>query len=337
MVSKLPFRRVGPRSASRIHAAISVAVACVVIPGCLDTGEERVLSIEAAGDVTGVAFLDRNGTGVLEEDDPGLELIRVRLLALGSLDTLARATSGPDGVFEMRRVPVGGYRVIVDPASVPDSVPVVLIDPETVTVARDDTVDVEIGLSFPSVSIADARQLPLETTVFVEGVALTGRTTFGDSTLHVADATGAIRATRVRQPDVLPGDSVRLLGTLARSAQQPILDGVVPAVLSIAEPPIPTPASTAVADAAGDGQLDAALIRITNATITDTATVSGGFRVTVDDGSGSLEVLLDADVPFGSRDQLVPGAVIDAVGVLVPTEAGSWELKPRADADLTIG
>jgi hypothetical protein len=74
---------------------------------------------------------------------------------------------------------------------------------------------------------------------------------------------------------------------------------------------------------------------VANATVLDTAVVLGNRRLTVDDGSGMLVVVLDrAAGPF--QDSLyVPGRSLDVAGLLVPSSAaGVWWLKPRADADI---
>lgn len=77
------------------------------------------------------------------------------------------------------------------------------------------------------------------------------------------------------------------------------------------------------------------LVRVSNVTISDTLPLRGAFVLTVDDGSGGLEVLLDKDVGF-SLNPFDLDVVIDAIGVLLPTGEGAWQLKPRSDADLKI-
>ena len=81
--------------------------------------------------------------------------------------------------------------------------------------------------------------------------------------------------------------------------------------------------------------LDAALIRLTGANITDTATVSPDFRVTITDGTGSLQMILDANLPF-PRGAFAPGRTMQAVGVLVPDGVGGWVIKPRQLGDVVL-
>ena len=70
-------------------------------------------------------------------------------------------------------------------------------------------------------------------------------------------------------------------------------------LVSSAQLVTPDEVTTADAADANGGLLDAALVRIRNAEITDTATVGGHFRFWTDDGTDSVELVI--------RDFLVPG------------------------------
>lgn len=315
------------------HFSTALAI-LTVLTGCLGTGEDRVLTIEATGTVQGVVYFDANGTRELEEEDVPLALIGVRLLPFGSSDTIARATSNADGIFSIPRVPVGGYAIVVDPASVGEGAQVVALDPAEFFVQPNDSVTSFIAISYQSYTLAEARTRPLGEKLFVSGIALIRNGLFADSTLHIADRTGAIRATRVQRSEIFAGDSVRLLGEVGRRDGLWTLDNVTTYLLAIAGPPTPEQLTTGAAASADAGTKDAALVRIVNAEITDTATVNGDYELTVDDGTGAAVVLLDSDVPFSTLDPYVPGVFIDATGVLVPTGTGSWSIKPRSDIDL---
>src|SRR5690606_18240419 len=198
----------------------------------------------------------------------------------------------------------------------------------------------DVTVDYPSVPIRDARDQPVGTCIFVYGVALNAWTTFGDSTLHVTDGTGSIRATRVRQSPVAVGDSIRLLGlvTTGTGGQRVLSNAQVariyqPAVVQ----PVPTVLETAAAASAGGGQHDAALVKVETATILGASTTPSGDRLLiVDDGSGPLEMLIESSTGI-TTSQLVSGAVlIEATGVLVPVAAGKWQLKPRFDGDLKL-
>ena len=118
-------------------------------------------------------------------------------------------------------------------------------------------------------------------------------------------------------------------------ADQEALDDAEPFTLGFSRTPPPTEITTDVAATADGGLLDAALVKVFDATIGATATVAGDFILTVDDGTGTLEVVLDQSLPFS----LVPftvGADVDVTGVLVPTGSGTWQLKPTSPGDILI-
>jgi hypothetical protein len=292
------------------------------------------LGVVANGVVGGFVYVDVNGSRSFEaESDTPLSNVIVRLLVRGTRVAIATGASNQVGEFTMEGVPVGNYVVAVDSATVGDSVEVVSIDGLEVTMAPDDTVAVRIAVGFPLVTAREARTLTVGQGVFVEGVALHDRGLFGDSTLHVADTSGAIRAARVSAVGVTAGDSVRVRATIGARSGQPTLDAALPLVLAITTVPAPPTVTSAAAATAVGGGLDAALVRVLSAGVTDTATSAGDFTATADDGSGPIVIVFDRAIAFNLAPY-VPGAVLDVVGLLVPTGGGSWVLKPRSDADL---
>jgi uncharacterized protein YjdB len=165
----------------------------------------------------------------------------------------------------------------------------------------------------PVISIAEARSAPVGDTVHVDGIVLNFFAAYGDSTVHISDNTGAIRAIRIRPITVFPGDSVRFVGKVAAFDGQPVIDDPTVFLLGFSRVPPPEVVSTFEANAARAGTLDAALVSVANARITDTATVAGFNRI-----------------PY------VPGTVLNVTGLLVPDGSGSWVLKPRGPGDVTV-
>src|SRR5207244_12864421 len=95
------------------------------------------------------------------------------------------------------------------------------------------------------------------------------------------------------------------------------------------------PVKTGTAGTASNVTLYASLVRITSAVISDTATITPDYQVTVSDGSGSLHLLLDANINF-FRGLFLPGRRVNAQGVLVPDGLGGWSLKPRDPNDVLV-
>jgi hypothetical protein len=135
-------------------------------------------------------------------------------------------------------------------------------------------------------------------------------------------------------------------GRTAVSAGQPILTDVaifqlVPRVIVIT----PVDLTSSEATTAMGGTLDAALVRIQNAAITNTQVVQGVtgpyLHVTADDGSGPVVVVLRNFINF-NLGQINPGTsqFTSATGLLVPVQDGAgnvtWQMTPRAASDLDV-
>ncbi|HEX6559499.1 MAG TPA: hypothetical protein VF021_08550 [Longimicrobiales bacterium] len=306
--------------------------------GCSDTSKDSALGIDATGSVLGVAFLDRNGNGLLDLPADGpFPGVAVEVVPRAGGSAVARGISNAVGGFALRDVPVGDYQVRVDPATLPDSVQLVKIDSLQVRVVAADSVPVVVMLSYPALSVAAARALPAGRRVFVEGVTLNAWVTFGDSTLHVADSTGAIRATRVLSGAVATGTRVRVLGTTELRDGQPTITDVTVVQLGSGQVPPPLQLSTGRALSADSGKADAALARVVAVPIVGTqVNAAGDFVVSTNDGGGLLDVVLDRNSGISSTG-IVPGALLTATGVLVPAgTAGAWQLKPRTTSDLSV-
>lgn len=325
----------------RLSRFSAIALATLAL-SCDNAGADRSLGVDATGAVTGFIYFDANGSGTSDAEDVPFAGARVRLLTSASRDTLLRATTGVDGRFSFGQVPVGSYALVLDSLSGGDSISVVTIQ-QSVTVHPADSLDVEGSFGFRAHAAIEVRTLPLGTRIFVTGVALHARGTFSDTLLHVADTSGAIRASRIRPASApaVAGDSVRLRARVGERLGERTLDDVTVFVVAPTFVPAVVSVTTADAATADGGVLDAALVQVIDALVTDTATVGGHVTMTVTDGSGALTVVLDraADVAFRAPLPLgvyQAGNRFDLVGVLVPTGTGSFVLRPRSALDLTL-
>ncbi|MFW6201384.1 MAG: hypothetical protein ACOC8B_02295 [Gemmatimonadota bacterium] len=319
-----------------LFAAAGLTAALAV--GCESDPGDTLLSIDATGTVVGRAYLDRNGDDRLNLDADGpVSDVRLRLLVADGRELLEDVVTGESGEYAIAEVPVGQYRLAVDSSTVPDSIRVMAIDSADLTVAANDTVVASVRFGYPQLGVDEARETPIGRKIFVTGVSLISWETFGDSTVHLAGDTAALRAMRVRPAAIGVGDSVRFLGTVSRHLGQPILNDVTPFVIGAASSPVPDTVSTASAAAADRGRLDAALVHVRDAEVTDTAhLVSGDDRIIVDDGSGELTVIFDRDGIFVVSFSELMSSSIDVTGLLVPNGTGGWDLKPRSGEDVTV-
>ncbi len=311
--------------------SVSALVAC-------DAGSDGLLSVDATGVLNGLVFVDRNGNGELETSDApaaGVSVLLVR--PSGAPQVVARTTSTSTGLYSFVEVPVGRYALLVEEPTLGDTLQVADIDSATVTVAAGDTAVTLITLGYHQLNIAQLSSVPLGRRVIIRGVAMNAWSAFGDSTLHVADTSGVLRAIRVTPAAIVAGDTVRLVGTVVTNNIAVTLgDATVSRVASAPFTRVPTLLTTAQAATASDGELSNDLIRIDSATILNTQSLPGGeVAVNVDDGSGILQVTLDPSTPFGSQPNIVAGALLDATGLLVRRDDGSWQLKPRNAEDLS--
>lgn len=315
-------------------------VSLVLLAGstaCDSGGPDRVISIETKGVAVGIAYVDRNGDGKPQVTDGFSQGVRVSLVVPDGQAEVAQATTDATGAYVMKDVPVGRYRVIVDTTTLGDTLRVSKIDSATVTISANDTARTTITLGYPQATMAQVRRLTLGRKVQVTGVALNGWSAFGDSTMSVADSSGALRMVRVRPSAVVTGDSVRLLGTVSIRDGQPVLTGVEVTVLATGLPaPVPADLTTAAAASGEGGQGDATLAHIQGATIISIQVNPDGERVaSVDDGSGPLKVSIAPRSPITLQSAFVAGATLEASGILVPSSgAAGWVMRPRESRDL---
>jgi hypothetical protein len=313
---------------------LMIALLAVSAAACT---EPKGIELDGTGVVVGVAYIDRDGDGRLNPQiDGSAQGVLAALLLEGTTDTVARATTRADGSFVMPRIEPGRYRLVATRGTfLGDTVEVLRVDSAQFTLAARDTAVRHVRLGYPQFTVAAMQALPVGRRITLEGVALNGWTTFGDSTLHVRDASGHIRAVRVLPSAAQAGDSVRLLGTTGTDNGRPVLAGVLAHVLGPAVGlPAPDSISTAAAATADAGRLADGQARIAGALIRDTATAGNFRRVGVDDGTGRLELLMSRAIAF-PPETFSPGAILSASGVLVPASGGSaWQLKPRSAGDV---
>ena len=326
------------------------ATATLLVLGCANAGENRLLTIDATGVVRGFVYFDLNGNRIIEAGDDSLQNITVRLITQNGSDTVATATSDVHGFFSLNNVPAGRYRMVADTTPLLDTAVVVQQDSTITSVLPNDTIQLNIGISWPHVTIAQARALPPGRRVFITGIALNSLNNFRDTTVHVQDNTAGIRMTRVLATPVVASDSVRARGTPARrqvspTALQPTLDNVTVFIITPRFLPAATTLSTFEAASAASGTRDAQQVMVLNVTVTDTTRLPLGgadFLMTVNDSTGALEVLVD-QAAYGSFNPpgqcggpcWIPGNKFNIVGIMVPSPtAGIWRLKPRNPTEL---
>jgi hypothetical protein len=319
----------------RVRTAFLAILAAGSITACETPLDERILDIDASGQVLVFLFRDNNLNGFDNADTP-LRGQRLFVRRVGVPEDFDEVTTDSTGFVFTVRLGVGQYYVEVPAAVTGDSL-VVTGGTAPFLLTANDTVGVAISVAFPSVSIDSARALPVGKKVWVRGTTVHNAGIFGDTTLHVADSVAAIRITDVIV-NLGAGNAVQILGTRQERNGQPV--HVYNSAITTGVVPIPraTLLTTALAATADGGTRDAELVEIRNAAITDTAFAPTGKRLTVNDGSGPLEVFVHNSLGFSQveRRAMGPGISFDLTGVLVPstTAQNVWVLKPRTRSDV---
>jgi uncharacterized repeat protein (TIGR01451 family) len=329
------------RNSMRIRLALFGALLAVpALRGCKDATSVNTLEIDAAGGVFGTAFLDNNGNGVLDTQDPPLPDVPVVLTVAHGGQVVDSAVTDSTGFFVLGDIPVGAYRLDLGRGALGDSLEAVGSGTD-VTINRGDTTRVNFGVSYPMLSVDEVRTTTPGTRVFTSGIALNPRVSFGDGVVHIQSDSVYLRAVNVARANINTGDSLRLLGRVKIDQGEPVLDEVTPYILvSAATIPLPVDLKTSQAVTAKDGTLDAALARVRNAEISDTSTVNGDFHFFADDGSGKLEVVLRSFLQLNTSG-IRPDTILrvkEMTGLLTPLkdETGQvhWRILPRGGADI---
>jgi hypothetical protein len=332
-------------------AGLALAGALALLTACGNAGADRIAALDATGELTGLVFVDVSATRRPDAAQPGAAGLTLALVHAGTRDTVATATTSPDGTFAFTRIPVGRYTLLLPEAVLADTFRVVFRDPpaETLadgldtrlplagprTIARNDTVSVVLGIGLPRLSVAAARSAAEGTPIFVHGRALTRVDEFGDASIHVRGGAAAIRAIRVLPGSVAAGDSVHVRGTVSTRAGAPVLDEARVFVMGPGPAPEPRAVAAETARTAGGGAIDAELVSVLGVTVGDTARVGLRFRIRSDEDT-PLETMIHPDPTF-ELTRYGPGAVLDITGILVPDSvSGLWRIWPRSGTDVVV-
>lgn len=187
-----------------------------------------------------------------------------------------------------------------------------------------------------AISIAQARGLPLGTTVTVDGLVTVASGTFSSSTFDqgfaIQDSTGGIYVSVPVNHSLAPRQQVRVTGTLADSSGLLVITDVT-AIKVMGRGRTVQPLSVATGDVGED--TEGTIVRITG-TITQPIVndLPFGFIIFVNDGSGEVHVFVCASTGIDVSG-LSPGQTIEVTG-FSGQFADDFEVDPRTQADIRI-
>ena len=330
-----------PRRASR--GALGLLAALLLPWACTDATDVELLEIAGSGVLFGQVFLDLDGSGALSAGDELMVDVGVELRAASGADVVETTATDSLGVFTFSDVPLGAYRLAVGSDVLADSLEM-LTAADPVLIQLGDTTQVNLGTSYPMLSLEEALAAEEGQRVFTSGIALNSRVNFGDGQVHFSGASGFLRALDVERSPVAPGDSVRILGRVVTDNGRPALQEVTPFIIvQQAVLVLPEESTTGEAASADGGALDAALVRIRDAEITDTSTtVDGDFRFWAVQGVDSVEVLVREFLALNTS-VIRPDTVVrldQLTGLLSPFDDGTgsvrWRVLPRGGTDVVL-
>src|ERR1041385_1419066 len=190
----------------------------------------------------------------------------------------------------------------------------------------------------PTVSIAEARSLPLGTVVTIDGVVTVPSGAFSSSTFDqgfaIQDRTGGIYVSTANNLGFMQRQQVRVTGTLA--------DTVLPGLLVLidvtdvkshgAGPKIqPLPVSTGGVGESTEGSIVHISGTISQPIVND---LPFGFIIVVNDGSGDINVFVCASTGIDVSG-LSQGQTIDVTG-FSGQFADHYEVDPRSQGDIQV-
>lgn len=320
------------------RSTLSLTLAYAALTGCANAGEELGIQVKPGVGFVATVLYDRDQNAHPSNADSALAGLPVFLKVPGGPDTLAVDTTDALGRVTFFNIPTGPYTVEVDASVLGDSLATLLSKAAQVFPSGSPDSIVAL-LAFPTQTVAAARALPIGRRVLVSGLVLAGPLSSRDTSGSLRDPTGAVRLTGVRILSggvSLPGDSVRVLATVGVRNGQKVLDLAAISLLNLTTLPVGDTLPTGVAVTASAGVRDADLVSLLGAEILSTSAANGDLTVTLDDGSGPLEMVVDSVLQI-APGLFVIGDSLSGQGVLTPSTGGAtWQFRPRQRQDFTI-
>jgi len=194
------------------------------------------------------------------------------------------------------------------------------------------------ALAQKTISIADARDLPLGTVVTIDGSVTVASGAFSSSTFDqgfaIQDRTAGIYVSTPDNLGFAPRQQVRVTGTLADTVLPGLLVLVdVTATKAHGSGPKVQPLPVATGDVNED--TEGSIVRITG-TITQPVVndLPFGFIIVVNDGSGEINVFVCASTGIDVSG-LSPGQTIEVTG-FSGQFADHFEVDPRIQSDIRV-
>ena len=327
---------------NRMRLAQVLGALTLLLPAaCDNAGEDLGIALPAKRAASALVVYDRNfdRLATLPQDTTRAG-VTVRLLYAGTSHVEDVGATDAAGVVNFFKVPIGSYTIQVDSLPTLGDSLVSLLTPTTMQVYHSGTPPGIIALlTYRTATTGGVRASATGRRLVTTGVILSPPQLFSDTTAFLRDTAGSLRLTA---PAVLgisfliPGDSVRVLGTVRVRDGQRVLDSArIAFVAPTGTLPAPDTLTSAEAASADGGVRDADLAFVGATVVLASVPNGSGFLISLDDGSGPVEMELDPLLGLlGSP--AAPGDSVDVTGVLVPTGSGTWRIRPRILSDFLV-
>lgn len=262
---------------------------------------------------------------------PGSSLERLTSASDGRIQD----TDDNAGDFVVQAVPSPQAAGALTPAPTPTPVPTQVPTPAATAAAAVSPTPSATATTGPTpVSIAAARAMTNGTPVTIEATALTG-SAFGDGGGHLADGSGGI-AVMVEDGAFAEGARLVVTGTLDDRFAQRTIRARGFHVHAVGGGPLPQP-DPVTTGSIGEA-LEGRLVRITATVRAAPTALSAGLAFEVDDGSGSVRVVVGSATGVDTAPWAT-GATVELVGVVGQrdssgTGTSGYRVQPRAPADV---
>ena len=303
------------------------------------TNAEYVYSYNP-GSISGQFFRDEDDNdqydAVIDTTLPGFRVVLIR----GADTTGTRVDSvtvDASGAFEFDGLARGDYALLIRPiagTTVADTVLNVTLEPD-----EDEQLLIEFEGGEAVLTIAQARALPVGSTVTIHGVVTAGTGVYNSTTFYLQDPTAGIVAfigSGGPSVDVAAGDSVSITGTTALfSNELQIGGGAAMEIEILGEAAVPAPRTVTAADV-NAGSFQGELV-VANAVTIDSvpaAATGTNYNIRVSDATGSFIVFFDTDAGVHSSIFQV-GQVWNMTGIMTTFNA-LREIKPRSQSDIVL-
>lgn len=316
-----------------------LAVGVALVGACADDPEPP-FAVEGTGRVTGQLFFDADNNGLFTPlgGDTLLRNVAVELRERGSSVVIDEGSTDANGTFAFEGIPPGTHDLfLVEDEDVTGTL-VFCVNPLRASVYRDETAFVSAAAKrgcVVRINVAEAE--PLGTSVTIAGIVTAGQGVYRSTNIYLQDPTGGIQVFGLPALNLQLGDSIEVSGVLDQFGGEIQLEDPIVAPNRTAGATVPAPLERATGEIAAavtaGGVRTPDIGRLLVVRHASVGTFASG-NASLDDGSGRIDIRLDANVagtiPTSTFD---PAKCYDVVGLLGYFN-GTPQLKPRGPADV---